>query len=383
MGSFTRWLSGLFGKEAAEIIESGRLREEAAEGLSLKRIAIQTAAGYISSAVSQCDFRTFLDGEEKKGEEFFLWNYSPNPNQNSTQFLQELTEKLIYDNEVLVIEEKGSLYVADTFGTQEDGMKEWMFTGISVAGEAVGDKRAGDVLYFRMNNEDIRPLLEEVCRQYEEVIQSAVSCYERAGADKGILKVQSLARGKLKDYDEIKRDLLNHRFRDFFSRRNAVLPLYDGFEYTPHTRSLRNTSEVVDVKTLSDEIYNRVGQAFRIAPAMLRGEVENTEKAADNFIKFGVRPICNLLEEEITRKRYGKKAFEKGSYLLVDPSGLEIGSVFAAAEKIDKLISCGTYSIDEVRSKIGEPVLGTEESQKHFITKNYEALTGGSKGDEN
>ena len=53
--------------------------------LELEKIAIQTAIGYIASAVSQCEFRTFLDGKEVKEEEYYRWNYSPNINQNSSQ----------------------------------------------------------------------------------------------------------------------------------------------------------------------------------------------------------------------------------------------------------------------------------------------------------
>lgn len=382
MGSFTKWLSGLFGKTAAEIVESGEYKDGQAAALSLKRIAIQTAVGYIASAVGQCDFRTFLNGEEVKGEEFFLWNYAPNRNQNSTQFLQDWAETLIYNNETLVVEKNGGLYIADTFGTQENGTAEQVFTGISVNGEAIGDRKAKDVLYFRMNNDDIQPLLAEVCQQYETIIAVAADIYERAGTDKGILNISAAARGKLIDYEEIKRDLLNNRFRDFFSKKSAVLPLYEGYAYTPHTRNVRNTSEVNDVKTMSDEIYNRVGQAFRIPPSMLRGEVANAADVTGNFIKFGICPLCNMLQEEITRKRYGQKAFRDGNYVMVDPSNIEIGGVFDAAQKIDKLISCGVFSIDEIRGKIGEPLLGTEEAQKHYITKNYADMEGqeGSKG---
>ena len=83
MGFFTRWLSGLFGSEATEKIESEIGGGKDPDMLALKMLAIQTAVGYIAAAVGQCDFRTFQKSEEFKGKEHFLWNYSPNPNQNS------------------------------------------------------------------------------------------------------------------------------------------------------------------------------------------------------------------------------------------------------------------------------------------------------------
>jgi hypothetical protein len=51
--------------------------------------------------------------------------------------------------------------------------------------------------------------------------------------------------------------------------------------------------------------------------------------------------------------------------------------VFDVAESADKLIASGMYCIDELRRKLGDQELGTEEAQKHWITKNYETLEGG------
>ena len=55
--------------------------------------------------------------------------------------------------------------------------------------------------------------------------------------------------------------------------------------------------------------------------------------------------------------------------------------IFDIAEKIDKLIASGMYCIDELRKKLGDAELNTEESRKHFITKNYEKLDGLEGGD--
>ena len=40
----------------------------------------------------------------------------------------------------------------------------------------------------------------------------------------------------------------------------------------------------------------------------------------------------------------------------------------------ERMTSCGQYSVDELRSARGEPLLGTPEAQKHYITKNYGEL---------
>lgn len=370
--SFTNWLSGLFGKAKAEEIEKNgyQISSEETVPLTIERTAIQSAVGLIAAAVGQCRFRTFLNGKEKREEEYYLWNYSPNANQSSTQFLQSLAETLVYDNEALVIEQKKQLFIADCFSYTEDGTQETIFTGITVNGEALPDRRAGDVLYFRLSNENVRPLLSSLCHQYEELIAKAVDSYDKAGAAKGILNIDATKRGPI-DYEAYQKDLLENKFKKFFSSENAVLPLYAGYTYTPHTNSLRNASELNDVKSMSDEIYNRVGQAFRIPPSLLRGETAQSGDGIDKFLRFCICPLCDIMEEEISRKRYGLTAYKKGSYVSIDTSAIEITGMFASAEKLDKLIGSGILSIDEVREKMGEPLLGTEEAQMHFVTKNY------------
>lgn len=382
MGSFTKWLSDLFGEARAEQIEAGGYQLSDDElPLELERTAIQSAVGLLSSAVSQCRFRTFIDGNEVMEDEYYLWNYEPNKNQNSTQFLQDFVETLIYDNEVLIVEVRGQLFIADAFTYQKNGTQEVVFTNISVDSESISDRPASEVLFFRLNNNDITAMLSNLCQQYEKIIETALSSYERASAEKGILSIDAAKRGSI-NAEEYQKDLLDNKFKRFFSSQNSVLPMHAGYTYTPHKRELRNTSEINDVKSMSDEIYNHVGQVIRVPPALLRGETAQSGDVIDRFIRFGVRPICDILEEEITRKRYGRKELTKGSYMTIDTSMLEISGIFASADKLDKIIGSGILSIDEVREKVGERALGTEESQKHFITKNYGTLAGEGKEDE-
>jgi HK97 family phage portal protein len=382
MSAFTKWLSDLFGASKAKEIESNgyRLTPDGEVPLDLEHIAIQSAVGLIASAIGQCRFRTFMNGEEVMEDEYYLWNYSPNANQNSTQFLQDLVETLVYNNEVLVVEQSHQLFVADSFSYNIRGTKEVVYQNITVNSEHLPDKRASDALYLRMANDDVQPYLSGVCKEYEDIISKALESYEKAGADKGFLNIDSTKRGPI-DYEKYQKDLIDNKFKAFFSSKNAVLPLHAGYTYTPATRTVRNTSEINDIKNMSDEIYNRVGQIFRVPPAFLRGEVAQSGEAVDNFLKFCIRPICDMLEEEITRKRYGAKGVKNGSFVQVDPSMVEISGIFASADKLDKIIGCGVLSIDEVRQKVGEVALGTEEAQKHFVTKNYGVVdTTGEEG---
>lgn len=378
MGAFTEALAKFFSKNekipvAAEYLSSNEFE--------LQLFAIQTAVKILAASVSQCRFRTYFKAEEIKEEEYFLWNYQPNINQNSTEFLHELVETFIYDGEVLVIEEKGQLFIADCFTVTQDGTKPNQYSGIVVNGTAFKNRSEKDVLHFRLGKKESRLFLQTVAEKYEDIIQAAITNYEKSTADKGILNIDTAKRGNFES-EKYQSDLLQNKFKTFFGSKSAILPLYSGYTYTPHKRELRNTSEVNDVKSMTDEIMNKTGQIFGVPPTLLKGEVEQNREAIESLIKFGVRPLLDMLEEEITRKRYGYTGFKTGSYMTIDTSGLEISGIFASADKLDKIIGSGILTIDEVREKVGEPAVDTEVTTTHFVTKNYDANSVG-KGENN
>ena len=65
----------------------------------------------------------------------------------------------------------------------------------------------------------------------------------------------------------------------------------------------------------------------------------------------------------------------------IDVIGINRPDPFALSDSIDKLISSGTFSRNEIRQKLGEePVKGLDE---FVITKNYTTSTKGGDKDDN
>ena len=237
-----------------------------------------------------------------------------------------------------------------------------------------------EVLYFRLNNKNIRQLLTNLCNGYNELLSEAVDKYEKAGGEKGTLHIDAQARGAKygsKSFEEVYEDLMNNRFNKFFNSRSAVLPLFNGFTYTKQAteQSKKSTSEMKDITDVLDEIVITVARAFNIPAALLKGDVSEIDKVTKNFLTFCVDPICEMLQTEINRKRYGKTEIQKGNQIRINTTTVMHTDVFEIAEKIDKLIASGMYCIDELRRKLGETELNTEESRKHWMTKNYEDMT--------
>lgn len=366
------WVKDFFGIGQSTVYVNQKALSSQEAQLAIEDFAIISAISLIASAISKCEFKTYIKGNEIKGDEYYLWNYEPNKNQNSSQFLQELISKLLYYQECLVIEVNGQLIIADDFEQKEFAILENYFTNVT-RGSLTFDRsfKMSEVLYFRLNYDDIQVLLSNLMKGYNNLLNMAIGKYKRSGGRKGTLDVNATAQGD-KNFQQRFDDLMQNRFKTYFEAENAVLPLYNGYTYTEQNGegNKKSTSEIVDISSITKEAFERAAQACRIPPALLKGDIADVEKITDNFLTFCIDPICSMASEEINRKRYGKAVLLE-SYLKIDTTCIRHIDIFSIAEKFDKLIASGGYSIDDLRVKAGDSPLNTEWSKKHWLTKNY------------
>lgn len=350
--------------------------------LAIEDFAIVSAINLVASAVSKCEFRTYSKHKESRKDEYYLWNVEPNVNQNSSQFLQELVTKLLYYNECLVVEVNGQLIIADNFTKNEFAVVESYFSNV-VRGTMKFDRlfRMSEVLYFRLGHQDIRLLLSRLINGYNQLLSMAIGKYKRSGGRKAVARVDKAPSGDLKFQEQVD-ELFSKRFKSYFEAENAVVHLPKGVEYEEQKgeSDRKSTSDVVDIAAITKEAFERVAQAFKIPPALLRGDIADIEKQTDNFLTFCIDPLCDMIAEEINRKRFGRAAFLAGNYVDIDTTCIKHIDLFAVAAAVDKLIACGMYDIDELRRKLRDNQLNTVWSKKHWMTKNYtdiEELKGG------
>ncbi|MCB2311614.1 phage portal protein [Clostridium tagluense] len=373
---FNEWISSFFGIGQTTINLTQTQIAGKEQSLQIEMFAIACAIDLIANSISKCNFKTYNKGVEYKGDEFYLWNIEPNKNQNSSQFLQKLITNLLYDNECLVLDVNGQLIIADSFFQNEYAVVENSFINV-VSGTMKFDKtfKMSDVMYFKLGNNNIRNLLSNVILGYNDLLNMSIGKYKRSGGRKGILDIDGTAM-KDEKFQEKFATLMNKRFATYFEAENAVLPLEKGYTYNEQNGegSKKSTSEIVDINTLTKEIFERVAQAFKIPPALLKGDISDVSSITDNLLTFGIDPLCDMISEEGNRKRFGKKAFLENTYLKVDSTSIKHIDLFSISEKFDKLLASGGYSIDELRVKAGDTPLNTDFSKQHYITKNYQKI---------
>jgi HK97 family phage portal protein len=357
-----------------------RLTDSTKLQLDIENFAIQMAINMLAGLVAKCEFKTYIKGKETKSDEYYVWNIEPNANQNSSQFLQQLVSKLLYDNEALVVEVDDQLLIADSFTSTGFALFPAAFSDVTVT--TFGNSFTFDktfsmskVLYFRLNNQNIRTLLSRVMDGYSQLLSLAMGKYKRAGGRKGVAKVNRTASGDQKSKEQ-NDDLFTKGFKKYFEAENAVVALPNGVEYQEITGegSKKSTSEVNDIANITKEAFARVAQAFRIPPALLQGDISDVSKIMDELLTVCIDPLVDLLQAEINRKRYGKEAFLADTYLRIDTTCIKHIDIFDVATAADKLISDSLYNVDELRKKLGDAPLNTWWSKGYGRTANYNWL---------
>lgn len=358
-----------FGRNATINVKT-QIEEEFTE-IFFKELATACAINMIANTIAKCEIRTFIKGKPEKKEEYYLWNYEPNQNENSSDMIQKFITNLCYDNEALIIEHGGRLYVADTFTRRPYTFYEDVFSNI-VVGDMTLQRtyKASEVIYMQLNNIDARQRLEGSYTSYGKVVAQAIRTSLRAGGQKGILNIDAQTSAQ-PNFTEQLQELIDKRFRPFFESNQAVLPLTSGYTYTDVTKNAQAMPTPADLNERINYEFEMAGRAFRIPKALMLGDVSDVEKITKNFLTFAIDPICEKFGEETTRKRYGAKQFAKGNYIDVNTNCIQHIDIFEQATNSDKLLSSGLYCIDELRTKLGDTALNEEWSQAHYITKNY------------
>lgn len=166
------------------------------------------------------------------------------------------------------------------------------------------------------------------------------------------------------------------QFKNFFERENAVLPLFDGYSYEDISQNAKtySTESTRDIKSLADDIFDFTARAFAFPPSLAKGDVQDTGKAIDELLTFVIDPLVEMLQQEINRKRNGYAGFLAGNYMKIDTLAVKHIDLFDIATPVDKLISSGAFTINDILEVLGKPKLEDEWADQHFITKNYSTI---------
>ena len=360
-------------------INAQEIIDKEGEETAIRELALNTAANLIAGTVSACEFKTYIKNAEIKKDEYYTWNVAPNPNESAAIFWQKLIHKLCLENEAVVIFDKpkdfnGNAYalIADSFALKnEKALFPNTYVGIS-SNSFTFDREfpADEVLHFKLHNENVRRLVNTFNSSYKKLLEMSLQAFARTRGERGVLTTERLPGDT--DYEVIVREMMEKYFKPYFKNNNAVLPLFTGQTYQKtSTTGLREITDVSESRKLIDDIFDVTARAFLIPPALMRGELADSSKLLTDFLTFCIDPICEVIEDEINAKRYKRQHYLTGTRLKIDTSSIKHVDLLDAATAVDKLISSGPLSVNEVREAIGKPAIDEEWANSHYMTKNY------------
>ena len=392
--SIRNWFLGSKKKNTISPVDCKALFEDAVKEYKLRELAFNSCVNMIANAVSKCTFKTYRNKEEVQGSEYYLWNIEPNANQNSTVFLHKLIYQLYRHNEALVISSiskngKETLAVADEFDIPDEYPVKMQSYENVVVGEVEYKKtfKENEVLHFKLNNENIKPVLDQLTDAYARMLYLGIKSNAWAQGKHMKVHVDSVALGvdgDGEDWQKTFSEMLSAQVKPFMESDFAVLPEFNGYNFEHFGRDMTAERSTRDVKALSNDVFEFTARAFGIPYVLISGEVADTQDAINRWLTTSIDPLCDQIQEEIVRKRYGFDEWRQGNYLRIDTSGILHFDIFAQAANIEKLIGSGAFSINSVLAAAGQTPIDEPWADVHFMTKNFatvdsqlEALKGG------
>lgn len=359
--------------------------------VQMRKLAMAACINMTGNALALSVFRTYADGKEVQGEDFYTLNVRPNPNQSAAEFWRAVVAKMMLDGEALVVSQKSggreALWLADGFGLVNDSApfaaNRWQVSGIN--GRTLNRVYAErDVLHFKLGTMDVQAPLAALSNSYAKLMDSVQKDMRWRLGKHYKAKIGRMAQGT-EDFNSKFRQMLDKQIRPALTNDITVLPEFEGYEYTDLNNERASTGKMSDLgreyRALCNDILEMTAIAYAMPPVLLLGKVADSKDAFARWMTEAIDPLAETIADEINHKTFGAVAYLGGKKLVVDTSGIQHFDIFSNADHIAKLVGSG-WSYNDILRIIGGAELDEDWAKQHFFTKNNEnvsALKGGEK----
>lgn len=386
MGAFKDWwLDFLDHKRVVEISPEVLDFLNKTTTLAYNQYAQAIVAEKYGSLLAQCDFITYVNGEIVEKDNWYRLNVEPNKNQSSSEFMKQLAKQLIMKGEALIVKtDDGDLWVAKDFMKANRQVGEMYFENVWVdiyedrgvsSYNLKGTFRGENAIYIKYMNANALAYIEQMNELYTELIDEV----KRSGSTalKYSMEIDTQAiNGRGVDVNKEIAKMVNENFEALVSNKSAIIPLLNGFKLDVLNKNNLNaqnsTTATANIsQTFSDVLVN-VGLIYNMPKSFMLGTYEKNDM--DEFLTFGLDPLCTLIGECFNRTYYGKKQIMAKTYCRLDTKKVKHFDILTISDTINKLVSSGVYSINEVRTLLDEPLIDAEIGDKHWVTRNYAVI---------
>lgn len=346
----------------------------------MKRLAIDTCASFLGRTISQSEFRIKKGEKFKKNELYYRLNVRPNKNMTASTFWETVVKKLIYDNECLIIQaDDDDLLIADNFEHNSYAVLEDTFSKVKIKEyEFKRSFRQSEVFHLRYANDKLSPLIDSLFADYGDLFGRILNSQKRKNQIRGTVDMDMLA-AKSKEHQAKLQEFIDNMYKAIGDKDVAIIPQQPGFKYNETSGGGGGGQSVDEINKVTNGFLTQVAMALGIPISLISGDMADVEKQTKNYMMFTVNPFLKKIRDEGNYKFLSKEEYLNGDRIEI--KAISYNSLFEIADKVDKLVSSGAFTGNEIRQEAGYEPSEDENLDKHWITKNYTEMATGEGGE--
>ncbi|MEB6797973.1 phage portal protein [Staphylococcus aureus] len=367
-------LSDLFKSNRKTAEQLGLSIVSASKKTHIKRLAINSCIELIAKTVSQVEFKIKDNNKYTKDSMYYKLNVKPNVNESATQFWQKAIYKLLYDNELLIIQnDSEDLLVADSYHVTEYAHVPNIYSQVRIGDfEYTRTFNSNDVIHIKYNNENSESILNELYGDYGDLFARFIEFQMRKSQVRSIVKIDSKW-GNDKERRAKVNKFIQDIYQNFKDKSFAIVPEQEGIQYKEQTLS-QAANSVDDVDKVGKQFLNNCAIKFGIPVQLLTGDIAEVDQNMKRFIKMTIKPLLQLIVTELNAKLFDEKQYLKDSKIIANTLPITFDSIFDMANQIDKLVASSVFVGNEIRRELGYEESKDELMNEHLVTKNYQTL---------
>lgn len=338
----------------------------------IRKAAFYGCVNYLADLIGKVTVHYFRGGEEVHGPESWRWNYEPNRNQNASAYWHQLITRLYEDGDALIIDEPygsgGGFVVADSFQV-DDKSPTTVYRDVRYRDRWKAAVRQENAMYIRLNDRRMEPVWRAMSDAFLRLASAAMQNYLYNGGQHWKVAVEALNAGDTKGIETLQK-VIEQQIQPFLAAGSAVLPQFEGYEYTQLSGSGKEALSSKDLREIIQEIWSQQAMGMGIPPVLILGKVADDKSAMTRLLSGPVDAIVRQVQQEANRVRLGRERVQGGEYLHFDTSALIHFDVMEAASNMQALIGSAIYSVNDILRAIGKPPIPEDWANKHYLTLN-------------